>query len=298
LVRSIDLETDLYLNDHRLDGRPVFPFAMAMELMAEAAASAWPELDVLSIRDVRLYQGVVLDGRKEDVRVLARLRSAPGPHDDDLDSDRLLDVSIVNSRNPQRVHYRASVRLGRRASGPTGTDRPERFSSPSPLEAGGLNAVSVEEAYRDWLFHGPLFQGIASIEAIGPEGARAILRPSSPRACLRGEPSGEWLIDPILVDSAMQMQVIWARLHWDVTLLPARIAEYRLYSPGIATPAAGASGAPGIRYELRINAESQVPTCHADHCFSSLDGRLLGVLTGVEGTGSRALNRLAGASRR
>nr|WP_145952235.1 type I polyketide synthase [Paludisphaera borealis] len=305
LVRPIDLEIDLYLRDHRLDGRPVFPFAMAMELMAEVAASGWPDLDLLAIGDIQLHRGVVLDGKKEDVRVVARLRPAPDPRKDDPGSDRTLDVAILNAGNPDRVHYRASVHLGRRARNHAGTARPGFIADPSLLEGGGLNTIRVEEAYRDWLFHGPLFQGIASIEAIGPKGARAILRPSSPRACLRGEPPGEWLIDPILVDSALQMQVLWARLHWDVTLLPARIAEYRLFGPGIATPAArppgpsGNGGDPyGIRYELRISSESQVPTCHADHYFLSLDGRLLGVLTGVEGTGSKALNRLAGTCHR
>ena len=305
LVRPIDLDIDLYLKDHRLDGRPVFPFAMAMELMAEVAASGWPGLDLLDISNIQLHRGVVLNREKEEVRVVARLRPALEPHEAAPGSDRTVDVAILNAKEPHRIHYRASIRLGRREGGHVGAARPMFLADPSLLEGGGLKTLRVEDAYRDWLFHGPLFQGIASIEAIGSKGARAILRPSSPRACLVGEPPGEWLIDPILVDSALQMQVLWARLHWDVTLLPARIAEYRLYGSGIATPATrppGPSGdggdALGIRYELRISSESQVPTCHADHYFSSLEGRLLGVLTGVEGTGSKALNRLAGAHRR
>ena len=34
---------------------------------------------------------------------------------------------------------------------------------------------------------------------------------------------------------------------------------------------------------------------HADHLFYDPDGRLLGILAGVEGIGSKAFNRLAGA---
>src|SRR2546423_62472 len=37
IVRTLDPEHDLYLQDHRLDGRPVLPFAVALELMAEVA---------------------------------------------------------------------------------------------------------------------------------------------------------------------------------------------------------------------------------------------------------------------
>jgi NAD(P)-dependent dehydrogenase (short-subunit alcohol dehydrogenase family) len=294
LRRSIDVKVDHYLKDHRLDGRPVFPFAMAMELMAEVASAAWPSLDLLAIGDIRLHRGVVLREDKEDVRVVARIRSSDVAKGRGGESATIrdLDVAILGAGDPHRVHYQASVRLGRRAE----AEASVYVADPSLLEGGELKSMGVEEAYRDWLFHGPFFQGITSIEAIGPRGARAILRPSSARACLCGDAPGEWLIDPILVDSALQMQVLWARLHWDVTLLPARIAEFRLHGPGVAAPAAGPpdGGATEVCYELRIRPESQAPTCHADHYFSSLDGRLLGVLTGVEGTGSKALNRLAG----
>ena len=54
------------------------------------------------------------------------------------------------------------------------------------LEGAGRLPISVEDAYRELLFHGPLFQGIESIEAIGGRGARATLRPSSIADCLGG----------------------------------------------------------------------------------------------------------------
>ncbi|WP_165252314.1 type I polyketide synthase [Paludisphaera soli] len=297
LERPIDVTVDRYLKDHCLDGRPVFPFAMAMELMAEVAAAAVPGLELLGIGDFRLHRGVVLRDEPEDVRVVARARPVAGARGDDPGSSQTLDVSIQGAQSPPRIHYQAAVRLGRRAVEAAGRGFAQ---DPGLLEGEGLRSIRVEEAYREWLFHGPLFQGIAAIEAIGPRGARAILRPSSPRACLRGGGPGAWLIDPVVVDSALQMQVLWARLHWDVTLLPARIAEFLLFGPGVSAPAGPPGGeglAPGIRYELRIRPESRVPTCHADHHFWGPDGRLLGVLTGAEGTGSKALNRLAGARR-
>ena len=46
--RTLDLARDLYLRDHRLDGRPVLPFAVAMELMAEVAAAGWPDREVVA----------------------------------------------------------------------------------------------------------------------------------------------------------------------------------------------------------------------------------------------------------
>jgi hypothetical protein len=44
-----------------------------------------------------------------------------------------------------------------------------------------------------------------------------------------------------------------------------------------------------------VRPESRAPLCHVDHVFTAAGGRVLGTLTDVVGTGSKALNRLAGA---
>ena len=93
----------------------------------------------------------------------------------------------------------------------------------------------------------------------------------------------------MLVDAGLQMQVLWARLQWDVTLLPADIAGARFDAGELA-------GRPVVRHELRIRPESRAPLCLADHWFLASDGRVVGMLTGVQGVGTRALNRLAGAA--
>jgi hypothetical protein len=96
-----------------------------------------------------------------------------------------------------------------------------------------------------------------------------------------------WLLDPVLLDSALQVQVVWARLQGDLTLLPAEIGSYTRF-------AAPEQGEP-VRHELRVRAESAPPFCRADHWFYSSDGRLLATLRDVVGVGTRALNRLAEA---
>ena len=83
------------------------------------------------------------------------------------------------------------------------------------------------------------------------------------------------------------MQVLWARLEWDVTLLPAQIGSY--------TRASAPRPGELVRHELRIRPESAAPMCHADHWLYGADGRLLATLGDVVGVGTRALNRLTGA---
>ena len=65
--RTFDVEVDRYLDHHRLDGRPVLPFAFAAELMAEAAASAFPAMLVSEVRDIRLLNGLTFDQNVKSV---------------------------------------------------------------------------------------------------------------------------------------------------------------------------------------------------------------------------------------
>jgi acyl transferase domain-containing protein/NAD(P)H-dependent flavin oxidoreductase YrpB (nitropropane dioxygenase family)/NAD(P)-dependent dehydrogenase (short-subunit alcohol dehydrogenase family) len=275
VARTLDLDRDLYLRDHRLDGHPILPFAVALELMAEVASAGWPDLQVVGLRDARLLRGVTLDGDQAPLRVVARPQD--GPRDETL----LVDLTIASGKNPGQAHYRAVVELGRSLE-PAEVSETEGLS-----EGAGPLSRSVDDVYREWLFHGPIFQGIASIEAIGPNGAQATLRPSAVGDCLNGVPTGDWLFDPVVVDSALQMQVVWARLHWDVTLLPSAGRVFRRSGPLKGGPR-------GIRYELRVRPETRAPLSYADHLFYGPDGSLLAVIKSMEGTGSKALNRLAG----
>jgi NAD(P)-dependent dehydrogenase (short-subunit alcohol dehydrogenase family)/acyl carrier protein len=275
LLRTLDLRRDPYLDDHRVDGRPVLPFAVAMELMAEAAAASVPERRAAGLRDIRLLQGVTVD---DDGETPVRIAAAPRR------SRREVDVTI-GAPDGGRRHYQAVVELG-------DDEQPEpgAGAAPAPLPDLRPFPMSVEDAYRDLLFHGPLFQGIQAFEGLDERGARALLRPSTPGAWLPAADGLEWLLDPVLLDSALQVQVVWARLQWDVTLLPAEIGAHARapISTGAEVP-----GGELLRHELRIRPESRAPLCRADHWFYRSDGRLLATLTDVVGVGSRALNRLA-----
>jgi hypothetical protein len=312
LRRTLDLAHDLYLHDHRLDGRPVLPFAVAIELMAEMAAAASPAFKVAEVREIRLLHGIALEQEKKTARVVARPRTKATPTLNGL----VFDVTIGVEDESERLHYQAEVEL--KTALDAGDEAP--FSRPNGSErihvADGTVPISIADAYRNWLFHGPIFQRIGAIQAMNPEGARAILWPSSPSDCLYGAPHGEWLIDPIVIDCAFQMQVVWARQYWDVTLLPATVQSYRRYAPlSIASVGSaqtngalhaaqsqtgwsgkelmGEGAVQGIHHEMRIRPESSLPICHADHYFYSPEGRVLGVLTNVQGVGSKGLNRLA-----
>ena len=278
---TLDLKRDRYLGDHRIDGRPVLPFAAAMELMAEAAVAGAPGRTVTGLREIRLLDGVALE-HERGARVRIDTATRIGGE---------VEVTIAPT-DGGRAHYRALVEL----RGPVGPDTP-RFArglpgrasheAPAPLADPRPFPIEIEDAYRDLLFHGPLFHGIVAIDAMDEQGASALLAPSRPGPCVAGTDGMQWLLDPVLLDSALQVQVLWARLQWDVTLLPAEIGGYTLVGAVL-------EGAP-VRHELRIRPASNPPLCQADHWFYGPDGRLLALLRCVVGVGTQTLNRLAGA---
>jgi acyl transferase domain-containing protein/NAD(P)H-dependent flavin oxidoreductase YrpB (nitropropane dioxygenase family)/NAD(P)-dependent dehydrogenase (short-subunit alcohol dehydrogenase family) len=275
LTCSLDPARDLYLLDHRLDGKPVFPAAVAMELIAEVVRRGWPEFQLLALQSFRVLNGIVVENGPRTIRVRAQIeKRAPGSK-----RDMAVSVSILDP-DEGRSFYQASVVLGESpTAAPALRFRPLTGARPFPS--------SVDGAYQRWLFQGPLFRGIRSIEGINEEGITATLVPSSPERCVRGAGAGRWVIDPVVVDSGFQLAILYARVHSDMTPLPARFKSYRRFAP-LAGPA--------IRCEFRASASAGGRVLETQTAFLDADGRLLGVLEDMELSCSRELNRLAGQS--
>jgi acyl transferase domain-containing protein/NAD(P)H-dependent flavin oxidoreductase YrpB (nitropropane dioxygenase family)/NAD(P)-dependent dehydrogenase (short-subunit alcohol dehydrogenase family)/acyl carrier protein len=272
-VREFDPAHDLYLNDHRLDGQPVLPLAVATELMAEAAARISPELQVAAIRDLRLLHGVVLDSGPKTLRVVTRPQAgaASGPMS--------VAVEVAGAGHPSRIHYRATVDLAPRLP-----DAPRlQFA---PLTDARAFSMEIADLYRQWLFHGPTFQGIHRVDLVSLSGVKASLATSSPDGWIAGPSQGQWIIDPLVFDSALQLVVLWAREHWDMTALPSGFQSYRRFA---APPASR------ITCEMRMRPNTGAQTIHADIFFlDAASGHMLGTIEDMHGACSKTLNRLAG----
>ena len=157
---------DRYLDDHRIDGRPVLPFAVAMELMGEAAAAAGG-VRIAGLRDIRLLDGVSFE---DDRPVTLRVDATAG---------RRTGRSRPRSVRPPRV-VRTTGQASSRSTQASGPSR----RGPGGTRGAGPVPAGVAAAYRDLLFHGPLFQGILAIEGMDERGAtarcwRARSRPSA-----------------------------------------------------------------------------------------------------------------------
>jgi acyl transferase domain-containing protein/NAD(P)H-dependent flavin oxidoreductase YrpB (nitropropane dioxygenase family) len=271
--RLLDPATDLFLLDHQMDGRPVLPAAVAMELFAEIVRHGWPEWEVQAIQEFRVLQGVVLKDGPRAIVIRARAATQPGQERLELSVD-----AVIADPESGRPFYQATVLLGDRLP-------PPASGAPAPLRDPRPYPTSVESAYESLLFHGPLFQGIRTIEGLGEEGISGTVLPSTPARCVRGAGTGDWLIDPVVVDSAFQLGILYARSHYDMTPLPARFRSFRRYAPFNGSP---------IRCEFRSQARAGGHVLDIQIAFLDGSGRLLGALEDMELSCSRELNRLAG----
>lgn len=271
IVRYLDPAQDLYLRDHQLDGKPVLPMAIALELIAETVALGWPKLELAVVRDMRILQGIVVEHGSKPIRVTAKPRAGPSLE------QLAVEVSISGADDQRQVHYQAIAELVKQLPPPA------KIKPFTVAEARSFQ-MSVQEAYHKWLFHGPLLQRIDQIERIGTNGITGSLVPSSPQQCI-AEATGQWLIDPMVIDGGLQLSLIWCRLYRDMTLLPSRFRAYRRF---------GSLSGSKINCQVNVRSSPNSPVIRADLAFLGAEGRLLGLLEDIEGTCSKALNRLAG----
>jgi hypothetical protein len=227
-----------------------------------------------------VLKGITLDNGPSGVRVHARVHEVGGGVDVELRAERF---------ERRQTCFSAIAELRPERSGPPAY-APLVLDNPQPLP------LTISEAYEQWLFHGPIFAGIDEVEALGDNGIIARLSPSSPQRCLADGRGAVWLIDPVIVDSGLQLMILWARTYLDMTPLPSSLGRYH----GFERLAACAGQGGDIRCETRIRYDGG-PALFADLRFYAQGGEFLGWIEGMEGTCSKALNRLAAgvlASRR
>jgi len=267
--RNISLARERFLDDHRLDGVPVMPAAVATEWMAEVAAAGWPDWQLCEMVDVEVLSGISFpDDEPRELTVVARASSHSGPDEQWVSLD-------IRSGQSRRALYRGRARLVRAAD-----DAPPE--APAALAEEPLN---MAEAYASKLFHGPLFQLVDTITALGTQGLDARLRPSDVAAWVDGA-AGDWVFDPGVVDCVPQLAIVWSRHTHDTTVLPSRFGRVARFGAG-PLPAQ-------LSLRLRVREADGNPLRYDAWVLDTKTEAVRLVMLDCVGTASAELNRLAG----
>ena len=135
-----------------------------------------------------------------------------------------MPVELCSSGSEGRpvVHARAEIVLAVRL--------PKGIRSISDLELHPFPHRNGEQYNNGCLFHGPDLQGIEEVEGCSAEGIAAKVKAAPAPANWISQPlRGSWLTDPLALDSAFQLMILWSFERYGAGSLPCFAGRYRQF---------------------------------------------------------------------
>ena len=219
IKRKIDLQQYPILSDHVLGGKPVVPLALIAEWLGHSALHENPGLLFHGIDALRLLNGIKLDQKKKLIRLMA---GKPRRKEAFFE----VDVEIRNGQvdGNDVIHSRATALLVDQLP-----PAPKYKAFPIKQEANSFNQ-RIPELYDKVLFHGERLKGIQSILSFSAAGMTARLKTApEPKNWMADPLRSQWIIDPLVLDCAFQMALIWCNEQFGKRCLPSFAASYRQY---------------------------------------------------------------------
>ncbi len=244
LAISLNVDDYPFLRSHVLDGKAVLPMAVIAEWLAHAALHGNPGLRFHGFNDLRICKGVVFEQEKS-----CKLTVMAGKAEK-RDSFYLVPVELtgVNGGSRSLLHAKAEIVLATRL--PEGI----RSIKEIPAEPYVLHNGRIYDKER--LFHGPDLHGIETVSGCSEKGIAALVkRAPNPSAWLKKPLRSSWLTDPLALDSAFQMMILWSFERFGSGSLPCFAGRYRQFQEAFPRE--------GVQIVIKITDERQ-HGAHAD----------------------------------
>ena len=267
--RELDLQRYPVLGDHVIGGKPVVPFALIGEWIGHAALKENPAFALHGIEDFRLLSGIRIEQGKKRVRLLAGKARKTG---DAWQVDVELRNGVKNGRDV--IHSRARALLV------------ERFPTAPVYEAHSKNGcqafpMDLDAVYKNILFHGDQLRAISSIDSYCGHGMTArLIRAPKPEAWMQDPIRDRWMADPMVLDGAFQMAIVWCHEQLGSVCLPSYARSYRQYRADFP--------ASGVKAVMKVTSSSHRKMT-ADFTFLDENEQIVATLDGYEATVDAAL---------
>ncbi len=263
IKREIDVDRYPVLKAHILDGKPVVPFALITEWLGHSALHENPGLQLLGLDDIRLLKGIRLEDGKKTIRLMTgKPRRA--------DAFFEMDVEIRDGFKDGKeiIHSRARAVLCDQLS------EPPDFDLSRYLDPAHAYHRSIDDIYDKILFHGHALKGLQRIISLSPQAIAAELASAPPPEQWTTEPfRSRWIGDPLALDAAFQMAIVWCYEQKGVLSLPTFGASYRQYCSRF--PAEGVTAVLEVR-------NTDHHRLQGDFTFLDAQHRVVARLTGYE----------------
>jgi hypothetical protein len=222
--QELDVEHFPFMKSHVIDGHAVLPLAIMLEWLAHGALHANPGLIFHGCDELRVLKGVILkDDEPYPLGVLTGKAMREGPYYR-VPVEMLSGLRQTGSGDWQGrkvLHCRADIILAEKLP-IANQEVPEIVTAPYLREK--------EEIYSELLFHGPDLQGIERVVGCSEKGVIGQVSVAPPpSAWIRRPLRNGWLADPLVIDCAFQLMVLWSFENHGSVSLPCFLGRYRQY---------------------------------------------------------------------
>jgi malonyl CoA-acyl carrier protein transacylase len=211
--REISVNTHPFLKSHVMNGQAVLPVAIIIEWFAHGALHSHPGMQLRGFDDFRVLKGVTL---KADDSIRLKIYAGNIIHKGDE------SIVPVELRSDDMLHASAIMILA---------DSYESHVLPQLKTVNEKYSKKQGEYYQNGqLFHGQDLQGIKEITGCNKQGITANVNTApQPSTWMTQAIRSSWLTDPLVLDSAFQMMILWSFEESGIPSLPTAIASYRQF---------------------------------------------------------------------
>ncbi|WP_129125509.1 type I polyketide synthase [Geomonas oryzae] len=252
-----------FLRSHVLDGKAVLPMAVIVEWLAHGALHGNPGFRFHGFNDLRICKGVVFeDNTPFTVNVMAG-RAVK------RESFWLVPVELcspgVNGKTI--LHARAEIVLA--------TKHPEGIRSITEIPNTPYQPLEGVIYNNERLFHGPDLHGIEQVDGCSAKGIAATVKGApAPGKWIRRPLRSAWITDPLVLDSAFQMMILWSFERFGAGSLPCFAARYRQFQESFPRE--------GVQAVIRVTQESAHGASADMEFLDRASGKLVARLEGYE----------------
>ncbi|MBF0226797.1 MAG: SDR family NAD(P)-dependent oxidoreductase [Desulfobacterales bacterium] len=215
---EISLDLCPVLKAHKLGDKPVVPFALIMEWIANSAMVNKSGLIFHGIDGMRLLNGIKLENKKENIAVIAARTEKEGAF-----FKVATEVKKETKNGYWVIHAKGGVIL-------TNTLPFAPAYSLSDDIAETPYQRTIADAYEKVLFHGKLLQCIKEVIGFSIKGmAVKTLSHSTINEWITNLDIDKWLLNPLVLDCAFQTAILWCYENTGKVCLPTYFESYRQY---------------------------------------------------------------------
>jgi NAD(P)-dependent dehydrogenase (short-subunit alcohol dehydrogenase family)/acyl carrier protein len=237
---SLTLTVDDYpfLRSHVLDGKAVLPMAVIVEWLAHGALHGNPGFRFHGFSDLRICKGVVFG---QEATCALRVMAGRA---EKRDTFYLVPVELSGTGYDGHaiLHARAEIVLATRL--------PEGIRSIIEIPTAPYLPTKGVLYDRERLFHGPELHGIEQVIGCSAKGIAALVKGAPPPASwIRLPLRSNWITDPLALDSAFQLMILWSFERFGAGSLPCFAGRYRQFIETFPRE--------GVQVVIRVTAERE-----------------------------------------